>query len=176
MAYKYLNDNGLKAYTKKVKGALKDLHTPIAISTENTTESMAQNVRNIADFVAKAKAAGIANVDGMVVTCLIDNNFSGVGYIYAIDCIVGTTIADDLTDNQCFTVQPNGKYVFRTFVNVGDSNSVSSEMLKQGARKPIILTPDITEVDEETYQKLLSDDVDVVFTSGNYCALTIKYE
>ena len=65
MAYKYLNDDGLKAYTKKVKGALKDLHTAIAISTENTTESMAQNVRNIADFVAKAKAAGIVDVNGM---------------------------------------------------------------------------------------------------------------
>ena len=32
-----------------------------------------------------------------------------------------------------------------------------------GARKPIIITGDMTEVDEETYQKLLSDDVDVVF-------------
>ena len=63
MAYKYLNDNGLKAYTKKVKGALKDLHTPIDISTLNTAESKAQNVRNIADFVAKAKAAGIADVN-----------------------------------------------------------------------------------------------------------------
>lgn len=31
------------------------------------------------------------------------------------------------------------------------------------ARKPIILTPETTEVDEETYQKLLSDDVDVIF-------------
>lgn len=79
MAYKYLNDNGLKAYTKKVKGALKDLHTPIAISTENTTESKAQNVKNIADFVAKAKAAGIADMDGMAVTCVINNYCSGVG-------------------------------------------------------------------------------------------------
>ena len=46
-----------------------------------------------------------------------------------------------------------------------------------GARKPIILTPSTTEVDEETYQKLLSDDVDVVFKSeDNLCILTFKTE
>lgn len=48
------------------------------------------------------------------------------------------------------------------------------------ARKPIILTPDTTEVDEETYQKLLSDDVDVIFKNqdedANLCLLTYKYD
>ncbi len=58
---------------------------------------------------------------------------------------------------------------------IADS-AVASEKLVQGARKPIILTPDTTEVDEETYQKLLSDDVDVVFKldSGNLFLLTDK--
>lgn len=59
-----------------------------------------------------------------------------------------------------------------------EDEAVSSPKLTKGARKPIILTPDTTEVDEETYQKLLSDDVDVVLKldTGNLCLLTIKIE
>lgn len=176
MAYKYLNDDGLKAYTKKVKGALKDLHTPIAISSENTTESKAQNVRNINDFVAKAKAAGIADVNGMAVTCLIDNNYSGVGYLYGDNYIQGVLIKDDLIDNMCFTVTSIGAYNEISLITSYSSGEVTSGMLDTGARKPIILTPDTTEVDEETYQKLISDDVDVMFkTNGdNYCVRTYK--
>lgn len=53
-------------------------------------------------------------------------------------------------------------------------------MLDTGARNPIILTPSTTEVDEGTYQKLLSDDVDVIFKtnddSSNLCLLTYKYD
>lgn len=56
------------------------------------------------------------------------------------------------------------------------NSAVDSEKLVKGARRPIILTPDTTEVDEATYQKLLSDDVDVVLKldTGNLCLLTIK--
>lgn len=60
---------------------------------------------------------------------------------------------------------------------IADS-AVASEKLVQGARKPIILTPNTTEVDEETYQKLLSEDVDVILKVGNqvrkgtFCTLT----
>ena len=180
MAYKYLNDDGLKAYTKKVKGTFKDLHSPIAISSENTTESMAQNVKNIADYVEKAKAAGIADVDGMAVTCIIDAYFSGVG------CILGSTdvsiqgikIPDDLVDIIVFGIF-DGRYIEKAVI-VSDNNTaeVTSNMLVQGARRPIIFTPDTTEVDEETYQKLLSDNVDVVFKTSteevNLCTLTYK--
>lgn len=180
MAYKYLNDNGLKAYTKKVKGALKNLHTPIAISTENTTESMAQNVKNIADFVAKAKAAGITDVNGMAVTCLIDEGLSGVGYLYGDTqtTVQGVLITDDLVDNTCFGVFYSGRYSEREIITGTSTEAVNSTMLTQGARNPIILTPETTEVDEETYQKLLSDEVDVVFKPSNveYCALTCKYD
>ena len=175
MAYKYLNDNGLKAYTKKVKGALKDLHTPIAISTLNTTESKAQNVRNIADFVAKAKAAGIADVNGMAVTCLIDDGFSGVGYLYGnTDIIVSGIITfDDGTEPYYFLIQSDGFYS-ENIILMGNSQSrVTSSMLTKGARKPIILTSETTEVDEGTYQKLFpngfpADDVDVIFRIGEY--------
>lgn len=155
------------------------LKTPIPISTDNTTESIAQNVKNIADYVEKAKAAGIEDVNGMAVTCLIDNDYSGVGYFYPEDeggpySIFGVIPTDDLY--VC--------YIFRVFSGTYDENSVlvegsysivTSSMLAQGARRPIILTPDTTEVDEETYQKLLSDDVDVLFkSSNNFSTLTFK--
>lgn len=57
-------------------------------------------------------------------------------------------------------------------------DAVTAKKLAKGARRPIILTPDTTEVDEETYQKLLSDDVDVMYKigTGNLCLLTIKIE
>lgn len=177
MAYKYLNDDGLKAYTKKVKGALKDLHTPIDISTLNTTESKAQNVRNIADFVAKAKAAGITDVDGMAVTCLLSSGYSGVGYLHFVDgnyTLQGVEIQEELDHSTCFLVWDDGSYK-KTNLITGD---VTSQDLTRGARRPIILTPSTTEVDEDTYQKLLIDDVDVMFKTSdenaNLCILTYK--
>lgn len=169
MAYKYLNDDGLKAYTKKVKGALKDLHTPIAISTENTTESKAQNLRNIADFVAKAKAAGIADVNGMAVTCTIRDEYFGVGYFGNIGTgfICGIVSFDDVSNPYTFAVDNFGEYTENEVLTTTAANLVNSTMLTQGARKPIILTSETTEVDEGTYQKLMSDDVDVVFKDYN---------
>lgn len=163
-----------------LKEALKDLHTPIAISTENTTESKAQNVRNIADFVAKAKAAGIADVNGMAVTCLIDNGDSGVGNLYLFGdgsyLILCIATLDDLSGHYIFRVNSVGEYTENSVVVNNINDQITSQMLTQGARKPIILTPETTEVDEETYQKLLSDDVDVVFkaSDGEYCAFNYK--
>lgn len=186
MTYKYLNDNGLKTYTKKVKGALKDLHTPIAISSENTTESKARNVKNLADFIAKAKAAGIADVNGMAVTCLIsggiENGYSGVGYFHILGgdfSVQGIIIKDDLVDNVCFTVYSDGQYGVRgLIVSTNEDSSVTSEMLAKGARNPIILTPKTTEVDEGTYRKLLSDSEDVVFIANEqkFCVPTYRAE
>lgn len=45
-----------------------------------------------------------------------------------------------------------------------------------GARKPIILTSSTTEVDEETYQKLLSNDVDVVFNMDDGSPLYLNFK
>ena len=155
------------------------LNTPIPISSENTPESIAQNVKNIADYVEKAKAAGIADVNGMGVTCLIDDYFSGVGYIFGNTnvSIQGIKIPDDIVNNAVFTIF-NGRYDERFIVGVDELDKVTSNMLVQGARKPIILTPDTTEVDEETYQKLLKDNVDVLLkdASGNVYRLTTKDE
>lgn len=144
------------------------LNTPISISTDNTPESIAQNVKNISDYIEKAKAAGIADVNGMGVTCLIDDYFSGVGYIFGNTnvSIQGIKIPDDIVNNAVFTIV-NGRYDERFIVGVDELDKVTSNMLVQGARKPIILTSETTEVDEETYQKLLSDNVDVVFKASN---------
>lgn len=154
------------------------LKTPIPISTEDTPESMAQNVKNIADYIEKAKAAGIEDVNGMAVACLLDDYFSGVGYIMGNTdvAIQGIKIPDDLVDIMVFGIF-DGRYTEKAVI-VADNNKavVTSYMLDEGARNPIILTPDTTEVDEETYHKLLSDDVDVVFKDSGeeFCVLTHK--
>lgn len=177
---KTLDEAGVKRLIQEIKGANKNLNAPIPISTENTTESMAQNVKNIADYIEKAKAAGIANVNGMAATCLIEGDYSGVGYVYATGnslTLIGIQIYDDIVENVFFSVT-DGNYMEKRIASEGVSDIVDSNMLAQGARKPIILTPDTTEVDEETYQKLLSDDVDVVFKmdNGMLCLLTLKYD
>lgn len=153
------------------------LNTPIPISTDNTTESMAQNVKNITDYVEKAKAAGIADVNGMVVTCLIDDDYSGIGYIYGDTdfTVQGVLIKDDLAANECFSIFYTGSYSTVELITDAEEGKVTSNMLNKGARRPIILTPDTTEVDEETYQKLLSDNVDVVF-KDSYDILYYVYD
>lgn len=176
---KTLDAAGVKRLIQEIKGANKNLNTPIPISTENTPESMAQNVKNIADYVEKAKAAGIANVDGMGLTCLINGGISGLGYIYVIGNsfeLIGMTMWDDMVDNAFFIIR-EGEFNSRKIAFEDTVDTVTSDMLVEGARKPIILTPSTTEVDEETYQKLLSDDVDVVFITSDseYCQLTYKY-
>lgn len=162
---KTLDEAGVKRLIQEIKGANKNLNTPIPISTDNTPESKAQNVKNIADYVEKAKAAGIANVDGMAITCIIDGSYSGVGYLYGDTdtSICGIEIFDDSTSPMYFKVDPDGTYGEVAILMENNTDIVTSDMLVRGARKPIILTPSTTEVDEETYQKLLSNDVDVVF-------------
>lgn len=152
------------------------LNNPIPISTENTPESMAQNVKNISDYIEKAKAAGIADVNGMAVTCLIDDDYSGMGYIYRYggNWICGIQCYDDVSSLFLFSIGPDGNYIENEVIIRGESNRVTSNMLVQGARRPIILTPDTTEVDEETYQKLLSDDVDVVFKLSETVLLPLQ--
>lgn len=157
------------------------LKTPIPISTDDTPEANAQNVKNITDYIEKAKAAGIEDVNGMAVTCIINDAYSGVGYIMGNTdvAILGIKITDDLVNNTVFIIY-GGVYFEKTVIAVGTSNKVDSDMLNEGARKPIILIPDTAEVDEETYQKLLSDDVDVMFKTStenaNLCTLTYKVD
>lgn len=165
---KTLDEAGVKRLIQEIKGANKNLNAPIPISTENTTESMAQNVKNIADYVEKAKAAGIANVDGMGVTCLINGGISGLGYIYVAGNsfeLIGMTMEDDMVDNAFFIVR-EGEFNSRKIAFEGTVDTVTSDMLVEGARKPIIITEDMTEVDEETYQKLSQEGTDVILSLG----------
>lgn len=182
---KTLDAAGVKRLIQEIKGANKNLNTAIPISTENTTESMAQNVKNIADYVEKAKAAGIANVDGMAVTCLIDDGYSGVGSIGCLPgnieisiCGIITYDGTPLENPTFFAIDPDGTYRQNNVLIEHSKDIVTSDMLVEGARKPIILTPSTTEVDEETYQKLLSDNVDVVYKTGDgeFCVLTYKID
>lgn len=181
---KTLDEAGVKRLIQEIKGANKNLNTPISISTDNTTESKAQNAKNIADYVEKAKAAGIASVNGMAVTCIIDNDYSGVGYLYSYNggpiWVTGIITYDDTASSPtAFFVDNEGLYSKREVVIKDLSDQVTSDMLVEGARKPIIFATSTTEVDEETYQKLLSDSVDVWFkpvddSVYNLCSLTYK--
>lgn len=164
---KTLDAAGVKRLIQEIKGANKNLNTSIPISMEDTPESMAQNVKNIADYVEKAKAAGIANVDGMGVTCIINNNYSAVGYLYRDTSICGIEIDNGLEAPVFFVVDPDGTYGENSVLINGLSDQITSDMLVEGARKPIIITGDMTEVDEETYKKLLSNNVDVVFKDAS---------
>ena len=69
---KTLDEAGVKRLIQEIKGANKNLNTPIPISTENTPEPMAQNVENIADYVEKAKAAGIDTTKSFRITFEIE--------------------------------------------------------------------------------------------------------
>ena len=164
---KTLDEAGVKRLIQEIKGANKNLNAPIPISTENTPESMAQNVKNIADYVEKAKAAGVANVNGMAVTCIIGDNYSGAGYLYGEDMICGIKTYDDLATPYNFVVDYDGLYIDNPFIVKGTTGQVTSDMLDEGARRPIILTPDTTEVDEETYQKLSQEGTDVILSLGD---------
>ena len=168
---KTLDEAGVKRLIQEIKGANKNLNTPIPISTENTPESMAQNVQNIADYVEKAKAAGIANVNGMAVTCLIDGENSGVGYLYVTNTqvlICGIQAYED-SSVSCISVI-DGTYSESSIVVEGHIGQITSDMLVKGARNPIILTESTTEVDGETYQKLeeMADATDVVFRTNSF--------
>ena len=114
------------------------LNTPIPILTDNTTESIAQNVKNISDYIEKAKAAGIADVNGMGVTCLIDDYLSGVGYIYRGTNVIihGIKTTDDLVDNRVFIIE-NGTY-YESKIQSENSNKLSTTSKK--------LVPAINEV------------------------------
>lgn len=176
---KTLDEIGVKRLIQETKGANKNLNTPIPISTENTTESMAQNVKNIADYVEKAKAAGVDTTKSFRLTLEIDGYPVEGSYDPSNGYIYGLELTDDgFAYLDVVNTTVGNVYFHIEFITPNSEQKVTSSMLAQGARNPIILTPSTTEVDEETYQKLLSDDVDVVFKmdNGNLCLLASKYD
>lgn len=172
---KTLDEAGVKRLIQEIKGANKNLNTPIPISTDNTTESMAQNVKNIADYVEKAKAAGIDTTKSFGITLEIDGYpLEGI-YNIQYSLIYGLLITDDgfiflyeidVTTGKVFTPYE--------IVTAHSIQKVTSSMLDEGARKPIIITGDMTEVDEETYQKLSQEGTDVILSFGGGTFLDLQ--
>ena len=156
-------------------------NTPIDISFDDTPESNAQNVKNIADYIEKAKAAGVDTTSPFKVFLLLDGHPTEGIYDTYYSCIYSLRITDDgfayiyTLDGETGKIWQNHE-----IVTENSEQKVTSSMLDEGARRPIILHTDIAEVDEETYQKLLSDDVDVMFKTStenaNLCTLTYKYD
>lgn len=108
---KWLDWRGADVYgIKKDVTALRNLIFPIAILSENTPDNIEQNAKNFADYINKAKAAGISDVNGMMVTCLIDNDYSGVGYFYGIESILGVVSIDDVNEHYVFNLTKSGIY------------------------------------------------------------------
>lgn len=143
-------------------------NTPIDISFDDTPESNAQNVKNIADYIEKAKAAGVDTTSPFKVFLLLDGYPTEGIYDTYYSCIYSLKITDDgfayiyTLDGETGKIRQHHE-----IVTENSEQKVTSSMLDEGARKPIIFTPETTEVDEETYQKLLSDDVDVVFKDAS---------
>ena len=149
-------------------------NTPIDISFEDTPEANAQNAKNIADYIKKAKAAGVDTTLPFKVFLLLDGHPTEGIYDTYYSCIYSLRITDD-GFAYIYTLDGETGKIWQDheIVTKNSEQKVTSSMRGEGARRPIILTPDTTEVDEETYQKLLPDglptsDVDIMFRIGEY--------
>lgn len=164
---KYLDKSGVTYLWNKIKG----LFTDQSLNTKNKTYAGAINeintkVGNLTGaFLWKGKFDTLPPVDDYEA-----GNVVGVGNKeYVLTVIEGTKTWEEFGDEGSYLLKTTAEETYLKkaagevkTANLAD-NAVTSAKLAMGARRPIILTPDTTEVDEETYQKLLSDDVDVVF-------------
>ena len=176
---KYLDKSGVTYLWNKIKG----LFTDQSLNTKNKTYAGAINeintkVGNLTGaFLWKGKFDTLP-----AVTNYEAGNVVGVGKKeYVLTVTEGTKTWEEFGDEGSYLLKTAAEETYLKkaagevkTANLAD-NAVTSTKLAMGARNPIILTPDTTEVDEETYQKLLSDDVDVVFnTDGNPLYLNCK--
>ena len=167
---KYLDKSGVTYLWNKIKG----LFTDQSLNTKNKTYAGAINeintkVGNLTGaFLWKGKFDTLP-----AVTDYEAGNVVGVGKKeYVLTVTEGTKTWEEFGDEGSYLLKTAAEETYLKkaagevkTANLAD-NAVISTKLDKGARKPIILTDDTTEVDEETYQKLLSDDVDVVFKVG----------
>lgn len=168
---KYLDKSGVTYLWNKIKG----LFTDQSLNTKNKTYAGAINeintkVGNLTGaFLWKGKFNTLP-----AVTNYEAGNVVGVGKKeYVLTVTEGTKTWEEFGDEGSYLLKTAAEetYLKKTAgevktANLAD-NAVTSTKLATGARKPIIITGDMTEVDEETYQKLLSNDVDVVFKAPN---------
>lgn len=179
---KYLDKSGVTYLWNKIKG----LFTDQSLNTKNKTYAGAINeintkVGNLTGaFLWKGKFDTLP-----AVTNYEAGNVVGVGKKEYVLTVTGSTKTwEEFGDEGSYLLKTTAEETYLKkaagevkTANLAD-NVVTSTKLATGARRPIIITGDMTEVDENTYQKLLSDDVDVVFKTidGNLCILTYKYD
>ena len=148
-------DNTLSTTDKTVSGAINEINTKVGNLTGALTwKGKFDTLPAVTDYEA--------------------GNVVGVGNKEYVLTVTGSTKAwEELGDEGSYLLKSVAEetYLKKAAGEVATANIadgvVTSIKLNKGARNPIILTPDTTEVDEETYQKLLSDDVDVVFKALN---------
>ena len=168
---KYLDKTGLQYFYGKLKEKFADKTT-----IENKLDSLT------GALTWKGKFDTLP-----AVTDYEAGNVVGVGNKEYVLTVTGSTKAwEELGDEGSYLLKSVAEetYLKKAVGEVATANiaggAVTSTKLAKGARSPIIFTPDTTEVDEETYQKLLSDDVDVILKTdsaeGNICTLTYKID
>lgn len=144
--------------------------TTVEQALEETVNFIPQNLTPEQQTQARENINALGDEAGV-----IDEEHIATGAVTTDKIKDGAVTTPKIADGAITTEKIEGKAV--TTPKIADG-AVTSTKLATGARKPIILTPDTTEVDEETYQKLLSDDVDVVFKTttenANLCILTFK--
>lgn len=156
----------------------------LLVYSETWTKLLVTNLADLADgSVTTPKIADSAVTENKLASQSVSSKKIKDATIGAsklgVNSVTTSKIADKavtfekLDDNSVTTSKIEDNAVTKEKI---EDEAVSSPKLTKGARKPIILTSDTTEVDEETYQKLLSDDVDVVLKidTGNLCLLTSK--
>lgn len=161
---KYLDKTGLQYFYGKLKEKFADKTT-----IENKLDSLT------GALTWKGKFDTLP-----AVTDYKAGNVVGVGNKEYVLTVTGSTKAwEELGDEGSYLLKSVAEETYLkkadgavTTANIADGAVVSTK-LATGARKPIILTPETTEVDEETYQKLLPDglptsDVDIMFRIGEY--------
>lgn len=167
---KYLDKSGVTYLWNKIKG----LFTDQSLNTKNKTYAGAINeintkVGNLTGaFLWKGKFDTLP-----AVTNYEAGNVVGVGNKeYVLTVTGGTKTWEEFGDEGSYLLKTAAEetYLKKTAgevktANLAD-NAVTSTKLAKGARKPIIITGDMTEVDEETYQKLLKGDTDVIANFG----------
>lgn len=167
---KYLDKSGVTYLWNKIKG----LFTDQSLNTKNKTYAGAINeintkVGNLTGaFLWKGKFDTLP-----AVTNYEAGNVVGVGNKeYVLTVTEGTKTWEEFGDEGSYLLKTAAEETYLKkaagevkTANLAD-NAVTSTKLDKGARNPIILTEDTTEVDEETYLKLIDDGVDVVFKDG----------
>lgn len=169
---KYLDKSGVTYLWNKIK----ELFTDQSLNTKNKTYAGAINeintkVGNLTGaFLWKGKFDTLP-----AVTDYEAGNVVGVGKKeYVLTVTEGTKAWEEFGDEGSYLLKTTAESTYLKkaagevkTANLAD-NAVISTKLAKGARKPIILTPSTTEVDEETYQKLSSQEgTDVILNLGD---------